>query len=306
MRISTSQLYQQGLKAIQDQQTQLARVSNQLGTGRRIVSPADDPAASAAIVGLNEDLQRLERFQTNADRAEARLGLTETTLDSGISALQRLRELTITGLNGSQSAQSRADIAAEGRQLLDQMLALANTRDANGEYIFGGFQSQSEPFSQTAGVVSYTGDQGQRFIAVSENRQIAVTDSGSDIFMAAPADSNASVFTVMSDFITAMENNQPQDLDSPPRTAHILDDIDAVIDNMSAARSSIGARQRALDLQRDQNADAILRMEQTRSGLQDLDYAEAATNLNRHTAALEAAQLSFSRIQNLSLFNFLR
>lgn len=306
MRISTSQLYQQGLKAIQDQQTQLARVSNQLGTGRRIISPADDPAASAAIVGLNEDLQRLERFQTNADRAESRLGLTETTLDSGISALQRLRELTITGLNGSQSAQSRADIAAEGRQLLDQMLALANTRDANGEYIFGGFQSQSEPFSQTAGVVSYTGDQGQRFIAVSENRQIAVTDSGSDIFMAAPADSNESVFTVMSDFVTAMENNQPQDLDSPPRTAHILDDIDAVIDNMSAARSSIGARQRALDLQRNQNADAILRMEQTRSGLQDLDYAEAATNLNRHTAALEAAQLSFSRIQNLSLFNFLR
>ncbi|RRQ20934.1 flagellar hook-associated protein FlgL [Thiohalobacter thiocyanaticus] len=306
MRISTSQLYQQGLNAIQDQQTQLARVSNQLGTGRRIVSPADDPAASAAIVGLNEDLQRLERFQTNADRAESRLGLTETTLDSGISALQRLRELTITGLNGSQSAQSRADIAAEGRQLLDQMLALANTRDANGEYIFGGFQSQSEPFSQTAGVVSYSGDQGQRFIAVSENRQIAVTDSGSDIFMAAPADSNESVFTVMSDFITAMENNQPQDLDSPPRTAHILDDIDAVIDNMSAARSSIGARQRALDLQRNQNADAILRMEQTRSGLQDLDYAEAATNLNRHTAALEAAQLSFSRIQNLSLFNFLR
>lgn len=306
MRISTSQLFQQGLNAIQDQQTQLARVSNQLGTGRRIVSPADDPAASAAIVGLNEDLQRLERFQTNADRAESRLGLTETTLDSGISALQRLRELTITGLNGSQSAQSRADIAAEGRQLLDQMLALANTRDANGEYIFGGFQSQSEPFSQTAGAVSYTGDQGQRFIAVSENRQIAVTDSGSDIFMAAPADSNASVFTVMSDFISAMESNQPQDLDSPPRTAHILDDIDAVIDNMSAARSSIGARQRALDLQRNQNADAILRMEQTRSGLQDLDYAEAATNLNRHTAALEAAQLSFSRIQNLSLFNFLR
>lgn len=306
MRISTSQLYQQGLKAIQDQQTQLARVSNQLGTGRRIISPADDPAASAAIVGLNEDLQRLERFQTNADRAEARLGLTETTLDSGISALQRLRELTITGLNGSQSAQSRADIAAEGRQLLDQMLALANTRDANGEYIFGGFQSQSEPFSETAGVVSYTGDQGQRFIAVSENRQIAVTDSGSDIFMAAPAGNNENVFTMMSDFITAMENNQPQDLDSPPRTAHILDDIDAVIDNMSAARSSIGARQRALDLQRNQNADAILRMEQTRSGLQDLDYAEAATNLNRHTAALEAAQLSFSRIQNLSLFNFLR
>ncbi|HSH28325.1 MAG TPA: flagellar hook-associated protein FlgL [Thiohalobacter sp.] len=306
MRISTSQLYQQGLKAIQDQQTQVARVSNQLGTGRRLISPADDPAASAAIVGLNEDLQRLERFQTNADRAESRLGLTETTLDSGINALQRLRELAITGLNGSQSAQSRADIAAEGRQLLDQMIALGNTRDANGEYIFGGFQSQSQPFSQTAGVVSYNGDQGQRFIAVSENRQIAVTDSGSDIFMAAPAGGSASAFTVMSDFVTAMETDRPQDLDSPPRAAHILDDIDAVMDNLSAARSSIGSRQRALDLQRNQNADAILRMEQTRSGLQDLDYAEAATNLSRHSAALEAAQLSFSRIQGLSLFNFLR
>ena len=306
MRISTSQLYLQGLQAIQDQQTQLARVSNQLGTGRRIISPADDPAASASIVGLNEDLQRLERFQTNADRAESRLGLTETTLDSGISAMQRLRELASTGLNGSQSAESRADIAAEARQLLDQMIALGNTRDANGEYIFGGFQSQTQPFTQTAGVVSYNGDQGQRFLAVGENRQVAVTDNGSDIFMAAPADNAQSAFTVIADFAAAMENNTPQDLDSPPRSAHILDDMDAVLDNMSGARSTIGARQRAIDLQREQNADAILRMEQTRSGLQDLDFAEAATNLQRHTAALEAAQLSFTRIQGLSLFNFLR
>lgn len=303
MRISTSQLHQQGLNAIQDQQTQLARVSNQLGTGRRIVSPADDPAASASIVGLNEDLQRLERFQTNADRAESRLGLTETTLDSGINTMQRLRELVITGLNGNQSAESRADIAAEARQLHDQMLALANTRDANGESIFGGFQSQNQPFTQSGGGVSYDGDQGQRFIAVGENRQIAVTDNGADIFMAAPSDAASSAFSVISRFAQAMETDPPPDLTSP---SHILDDIDEVLDNMSSARSSIGARQRAMDQQREQNADAILRMEQTRSGLQDLDYAEAATNLNRHTAALEAAQLSFSRIQNLSLFNFLR
>mgnify|MGYP005846700075 CR=1 FL=1 len=296
MRISTSQLFQQGLQAIQDQQTQRAGVRNLRGPGGRSDSPADDPAASASIVGINEDLQRLERFQTNADRAEARLGLTEVTLDSGIGTLQRLRELAITGLNGSQSAESRADIATEARQLLDQMVALGNTQDANGEFIFGGFQSQSEPFTQGGGGVSYNGDQGQRFVAVGENR----------LFMAAPADAGQSAFSVISEFATAMENNQPQDLDSPPRTAHILDDIDAVLDNFNTARSTLGARQRAIDLQRDQNADAILRMEQTRSGLQDLDFAEAATSLQRHTAALEAAQLSFSRIQNLSLFNFLR
>lgn len=306
MRVSTSQLYLQGLRAIQDQQTQLSKVSNQLGTGKRLTSPADDPAASAAIIGLNEDVQRLERFQTNADRAESRLSLTESTLDSSVNVLQRMRELVVYGLNGSHNAESRDDIAAEGRQLLDQMLSLANTRDANGEYIFAGYQSNSEPFAQTGpGTFKYSGDQGQRFLAIGENRQIAVTDTGSDIFMAAPADGTRNAFTVMSEFVTAMENNTPDQLTQPARAPHILDDIDAVLDNVSASRSSLGARQRALDLQRNQNSDTLLRMQQTRSELQDLDYAEAATNLKRHTAALEAAQLSFSRIQNLSLFNFL-
>jgi len=299
MRISTSQIFLQGLRAIQEQQVKLGTVSNQLAQGSKILTPADDPAAAAAIIGLNEDISRSEQYQRNAQYASSRLGLQETAMDSAIDIMQRIRELAILGVNGTQTTDTRADIALEGRQLLDEMIALANTSDANGEFIFGGFQSQTEPMSHDgAGNFTYSGDQGQRMVLLSQNRQVAISDSGSDVFLQAPSGSSNSAFTVMWQFISDLESNSPN--------PDILGDVDAVMTEFNSVRSEIGGRQRAIDLQNNLNESTRIRAEQTRSTLQDLDFAEASTQLNQYLTALQAAQQSFAQIQNLSLFNVIR
>jgi flagellar hook-associated protein 3 FlgL len=298
MRISTSQVFLQGLRAIQEQQVKLGTVSNQLAKGSKILTPSDDPAASATIVGLNEDISRADQYDRNLRYASSRLDLQETAMDSAIDVMQRIRELAILGVNGTQTTDTRMDIAAEGRELLNQMVALANTSDANGEYIFGGFQSQTQPISHDgAGNFSYNGDQGQRTVLVSESRQVAISDSASDIFLTAPDDSTESTFTVMWQFITDLESNSP--------TTDILGDIDAVMTQLSSTRSDVGARQRSIDLQGQLNESTRIRAEQTRSVLQDVDFAEASSELSQYLTALQAAQQAFARIQNLSLFNVL-
>jgi len=82
-------------------------------------------------------------------------------------------------------------------------------------------------------------------------------------------------------------------------------DIDRAMENFRSMRAEIGARMNALDSQQSLNEDAILRTRETISELEDLDMSEAITRFRQQEVALQAAQQSYTRIQGLSLFNFL-
>lgn len=183
MRVSTSEIYRQGVNSILEGQAQVGKTQLQISTGKRILSPADDPSGAVQTLELSTALAVNAQFQRNNDVALQKLGYEETSLDSVVSNLQRVRELTVQANNDSQNTDTREYIASEIRQLFDQMVSLGNSRDANGEYIFSGFRSDTQPFtSDAAGSVTYQGDDGQRFVQVSAVRQVAIGDPGSDVF----------------------------------------------------------------------------------------------------------------------------
>ena len=142
MRIGTLELFRQGVNAMLDQQTQVVDTQLQLSTGKRINKPSDDPTGAARLLGLSESLKVAQQYQKNADYARSRLELEDADLASVGDALQRVRELTVRALNDTNGAPDRAAIAQEVRQLNNEILALANRKDANGEYIFGGFHGR--------------------------------------------------------------------------------------------------------------------------------------------------------------------
>ncbi len=184
MRISTSQLNRMGVNAMLEQQAQASRTQLQLSTGKRILSPSDDPAGAARILELKQAISAQGQYQDNATTLEARLNREEGALIGVGNLLQRVRELAIQGNNDTQNDTTRTAIATEVRQRLDELLALANTRDVNGEYLFAGFQRRTQPFATTTAGFSYAGDQGQRFLQVGPERQVADGDSGAEVFMA--------------------------------------------------------------------------------------------------------------------------
>ena len=187
MRVSTTQIYTQGLKAFGDQQAKLVKLQEQISTGTRINKPSDDPAASSRILELEQTLKLNEQYQVNINLAEQRLNLEETTLTSVGNILQRIRELAIQANNASQDAVSREAISFEIEELNQELLSLANTIDANGDYLFAGFQSSAIPFTEnTTGAINhfdFNGDQGERLINISQSRQISTDVSGRDLFM---------------------------------------------------------------------------------------------------------------------------
>lgn len=301
MRIATTQIFQRGIDSMLDQQARVFKTQLQLSSGQRFSSPADDPSAAAQILGLNESLAITGQYRTNAKAAQARLDTEETALRGVIGALQRARELAVQAQNDTNNATDRAGMAQEVRQLMDQVLSLANTRDSNGEYIFAGFQSQTQPFSHDgAGGFSYAGDQGQRLLQIGPARQVAVTDSGLDVFMKvenAAGTGYQDVFSTLHTMAADLEANAP----STDRIA----EIDNAIENILQVEARIGARQNAIDREDEVNSAFEVQIEAARGNLRDIDIAEAATELNRQLVVLQAAQQSFVRIQGLSLFNYL-
>lgn len=194
MRISTSQMQQQGVNAILDQQSALSKTQLQLSTGKRIVTPADDPSGAAQALELNKSIAEVDQYKTNADTAQLRVKLEDSVLDQVGTTLQRIRELTVQASNDSQTPDDRKAIAAEVKQRLGELVQYANSQDGNGEYLFGGLKSRTKPFTTAGTQVSYNGDQGQRSIQVGPDRQIPVTHSGFDIFMRI-SDGNGSFVT---------------------------------------------------------------------------------------------------------------
>jgi len=297
MRVSSFMMSQVAVDNMLKQQSELLRTQAQLSSGKKILSPSDDPVATRKILDLNDVISTFEQYQRNSDAAGFSLSLEESVLTSATDLLQRARELAVQGLNDSTGSVGRQNIASEMRQLQDQLLSLANTKDSDGQYIFGGFNSTNTPFSgDGAGNFTFAGDQGQKQLQISATRQIAAGDSGYGVFMNLPG-STANAFDTLYDLAASLDANSP--------TQASLNDIDAIMQNLQTTRASVGARQNALENQKTVNEDVIMSSKEILSDTQDIDIAEAVVELNRRLAGLQAAQQTYTKIQGLSLFNFL-
>ena len=300
MRISTSWMFQQGVNAMLDNQTVLAKTQQQLATGQRILTPSDDPAASTRVLELDQLIDTTKQYQRNSNFAETRLKLEETVLGEVGDILQRVRELAVRANNDTLSAGDRSAIAVEVRTNLDGLLQLANSKDATGEYLFSGNKTGTRAFSDSGGgVYTYNGDQGVRSLKIGPTRNVTVGDSGDSVFMKVDdgAGGVASMFEALYDFAVDLEANAP--------STTTLTRLDSAIDEVLNTRASIGARLNTIDSQRNMNDAFDLMMQENRSTLEDLDYTEAISRFERQMLALQASQQSFVKIEGLSLFNYL-
>ncbi len=183
MRISTNQIQQLGLNALLNQQGRLAKVQQQIASARRILTPADDPSAAARSLALAHSIGAIESYSRGADQIEPRMQLEDSTLGQVQNLVQRLRELAVQANNATQTADDRHQIGTEVRQTFIQLVQLANSTDGNGEYLFAGLQSRTQPFLRVGNTITYQGDQGQRLAQTSSHQQLASTHSGYDAFM---------------------------------------------------------------------------------------------------------------------------
>ncbi|MCP5249169.1 MAG: flagellar hook-associated protein FlgL [Candidatus Accumulibacter sp.] len=190
MRISTSQIYDSALQGMERSNSQLLKLQNQLSSGRRMLTPADDPVASARALAVTQAREVTAQYARNQGHASDRLGLVDSQLSALNDSLQSVRSRVVQAGNTVLADTDRQAIAIELEARLDEMLAIANSRSAEGDYLFAGFQGATMPFARSAATaptgasaVAYFGDDGQRLLQVSSSQQMPSNVAGSDLFM---------------------------------------------------------------------------------------------------------------------------
>jgi len=298
MRISTAFTQLTSVNSLLDQQAKMNKTQMQLSSGKKNLTPADDPMAAAKVVDLNQTIKQTEQYQSNINSTRQRLGLADGVLQSAVDLMHKVKDLGVQGLNGSNSPSDRIAIATEMRALNEQLAGLANTQNANGEYIFSGFNSNQPSFTETApgsGLYSYGGSaSGPRVLQISADRQMADGDLGTSVFGTPGVDST---LEAIDKFATAMKNTPP--------SAASLDDLKTALDKIITTQSSVGVRLNTLDRQEENHLDYAAEMTKVLSDTEDLDYASAISKFNLQNTSLQAAQQSFAKVQNLSLFKYL-
>ena len=148
MRISSLQAFQNGVQGMQRNYAAAIRTQEQINSGNRILTPADDPVASVRLMQLEQQHNMLDQYKGNLTAANNSLMQEESTLNSVNNIMQRVRELAGEAGNGALSKNDRQAIASELREREDELLGLMNTRNARGEYLFAGFQGKTQPFER--------------------------------------------------------------------------------------------------------------------------------------------------------------
>ena len=182
MRIASSTIYETGVSQLSTLQSSLARTQQQITTNRRMLTPADDPIASARALEVTQSKSVNGQFVTNRQNARAALATEELALAGATRVIQGVQSIAIAAGNGTLNAADRESFAMELEGHLEDMLGIANSTDGTGDCMFGGYKTETAPFARTAGGAEYLGDQGQRQLQASTSRQIPVGDSGSAVF----------------------------------------------------------------------------------------------------------------------------
>jgi flagellar hook-associated protein 3 FlgL len=306
MKISTGLYFDRSTQQLGGVQARLTKVQEQLSTGLQIVKPSDEPDKASLITRLEGELARQASYQETLKSVNVRLTAEETALKNTSDVMYRIKELAVQAANDTVGAQDRQSIALEMGNLREQILSLANSQDSNGNYLFSGSKAGSPAFNKDAtGHVNYQGDQARMQVNVGDNRRMNLNMPGSDLYTRVVRDDGKGNKTGV-DFFQALD-----DLVNAVKTSDVkamqrgVAEVDTLQNGISEGLGQIGADLTVVDLQTNVLDQVVLRLKTTRSDVEDLDYTEAITRMNKDQLALEAAQSSFAKISQLSLFKFL-
>ena len=295
MRVSTSAGFERVTQRLNALQAEADALTAQLATGKKFASPADAPADAARISTLGRTLAEGSQATRNLDIAANRLTLADTALDSASNLLIRARELGLAAVTGTANTADRASAAAELAELSEQLLALANSRDASDDRLFAGAATRADAYVRDiSGAVVWQGTGTPPLVPLDGSRTIVAGEPGPAVF--------GDVFARL-DALRAVLSAPILDIAAANAA---LDGLEAAANRVGDARARFGARLAGIESERDRLAAQDLDLTERRATLEGTDVAAATIALSRTNLLLQATRDTFARVRTLSLFDSLR
>lgn len=293
MRISNLQLHRSHQQSIADRYADFARMQEQVSTGKRIQRPSDDPAASSQILKSRSLKSSLERYSANLETADRSLKQNENVVSEISEIFKKAYQLNVSGASSAVSQTARNGMAAEVAELQRRFVELANSRGTNGEYLFAGTMNDAQPYTVGSGTLTYNGDNGALRVETGPGETMQVNIEGGDTFVEA--------YEALENLRMSLQGGNVGDLSGVQLPA-----IQSQMDEWSAVRGDLGYKMNRVDALTSSHTRRIDDLTTSISDLEDVDLAQALSDLSlaqvAYQASLQAASTSF----RLSLMDYLQ
>ena len=304
MQIGTNYFYDKNATQLGKLATQADTLNTQIATGKKFTAPSQDVVAYNRLSAIKQTNADSKAYASNVSLAQSLLQQSDTTLGTVATQLQRAAELTTQAANGTLSDANRKTIAIELQSIRDDLINLAGTTDARGQPLFGAASGGAAVVQAADGTISFGGSGELSAIPVADGTDIQATDSAQRVFGNLPVSGGGTtdVFAVLSGLISALNTGGSV----TAATGSAAEGLKNALTQVANVQGSVGARAARLDIVSSQATDAAAARETDRTGLEDVDISTAIADLQKTMTVLQAAQASFTKLGQLSLFDYLR
>lgn len=296
-RMASDQAVRNFLSDLDGNYRALSQSQRQVSTGKRVLTPSDDPVGISLALGLRRDQGATEAWSRNIADSLTWLDTTDRALGQGLDVVQRAHELAVQGGNGTLSMDARALIADEVETLKSQFVEVGNS-SIGGRYVFGGTQTDRAPFDPATeqAVTPVNTSLMNREVAQGSVISVNIT---ADRFQDPPG-ATPDIFQVLDGLATALRANDSTAIGTA------LSQLDVHQDNISALRGEGAAKTNRLELTQSRfDAQRIATTEQL-SSIEDADMAQAITDVTMRESVYRSALAVGAKVIQPSLVDFLR
>jgi len=308
MRISTSNAYETSISQLQKRQAALTDAQERLTSGKRVMRASDDPASAAVAERALAAQQRSEAQLRALGASRNAMQLSEAALGDAGELIAQARELLVAAGNGSYTDRDRATMAESIRGLRNDLLAVANRQDGAGRYLFGGQGANSAPLVDAPGGVVYAGTEGQLVAAGGTATPLSIDGRSAWLEGEDPASPGTpvSLFDAMDRVVAELSTPGRPASDIAATVSRGLGEFDIAADQLASWRSRAGEALNRIDGLEQRVRQAKLDAQTERSEAEDLDLLAAISDFQNRQTGYDAALKTYSIVQRLSLFEYIR
>lgn len=312
-RVTTSYMQNQALSYLNRNMSLLSSLQQTLSSRQNINKPSDDPVGLTRILALSNTLKTDERYGNNVQDSVAEANTADAAIDSMVGLIQRAQELTTQAANFTNNQDGRNAIALEIDQIISQLVQLGNT-DIGGKYIFGGYRTDTPPFTRTGDDVTYTGnpttESWQRNVEIARGVQLTINVNGQEMLGGSTVNAGPPVTVTGSGLFQTLAQLKLnlQDSASPTQLDDIrsrLDQLTTDLNTVLSKQAVIGAVSNRLTLTQDRIDERKSILTQQFASIQDIDMPTTIANINQQQNVFEASLQVTGRLMQTSLLNFL-
>jgi len=290
MRITENMMSNLVLSNLHRSRERMAKEQEKLASQKNFSRPSDNPGNIVKALEHRQSLSELEQFVRNADDANWWLSQTDVVLGEANNILMRAKEKALSQATSTATKESRLAAAAEIEALSSQLFRLANSQ-LGDRYLFGGQETETQPFQNIEGRIEYRGD-CSKIEREIERDTITINIPGNIAF--------TSIFETMETLKSALFENDEAAI------RETIDDFDASMEAILNARGEVGAKVKRLEMTNERLKRTITEVTKYLSEIEDVDLADTATLFASSQNAYQTTLAAAARLIQPKLLDYLR